>query len=61
MTIWEYNVVEKWGVPYTSQEMNQYGETGWELVTIIEAYITLKGISEKASRYYIFKRPKEKS
>jgi hypothetical protein len=58
LNIWEYNVIEKWGVPLTGQELDKYGYDGWELVTIIEAYDTIKGISSEASRYYIFKRPK---
>jgi hypothetical protein len=58
MTIWEYNVVEKWGVPFTGQEMNHYGDEGWELVSVIDSYITSKGISRKALRFYVFKRPK---
>lgn len=59
MITWEYNVIEKWGVPFTSQEMNQYGDNGWELVTVIEAYETVKGVLANPLRYYIFKRPKK--
>jgi hypothetical protein len=59
MTIWEYNVVEKWGVPFSSQEMNKYGNDGWELVTVIGAYETLKGSLSEALRYFVFKRLKK--
>jgi hypothetical protein len=58
MSAWEYEVVETWGVPLTSAAMNEYGNKGWELVTVMDAYTTLKGESEKATRYYVFKRPK---
>ena len=59
MTIWEYNVIEKWGLPFTNQEMNAYGEEGWELVTVIPSYETVKGTFSEALRYFIYKRQKE--
>ena len=57
MNLWEYNVVEKWGIPFTGEELNKYGEDGWELVTVVEAYETLQGTLSNALRYFIFKRP----
>ena len=59
MTAWEYEVVERWGLPLTSGDLNAYGAKGWELVTVIPDYLTLKGVGEKATRYYVFKRSKE--
>jgi hypothetical protein len=57
--VWEYEVVETWGTPLDSQKLNEYGAQGWELITALPDYLTLKGEVEKATRYYIFKRPKE--
>lgn len=59
MNTWEYNVIEKWGAPLMGEELNKYGDDGWELVTVIDAYITMKGITEDAFRYFVFKRPKK--
>ncbi len=56
MAKWEYSVVDKWGVPFTSEELNKFGSEGWELVTVIDAYYTLKGEAREAERYYVFKR-----
>ncbi len=56
--IWEYRVIDKWGVPLTGEELNKYGADGWELITVIESYSTMQGAAEKATRYYIFKRPR---
>jgi|WetSurMetagenome_2_1015567.scaffolds.fasta_scaffold699790_2 hypothetical protein len=58
MTIWEYEVISKSGTPLEASELSVYGKQGWELITIIEDYLTLRGIPEKATRYYIFKRPR---
>jgi hypothetical protein len=52
-------VVEKWGIPFNTRELNEIGNEGWELITAIEEYGTVKGVAEKATRYYVFKRPKE--
>ncbi len=60
MITWEYNVIEKWGVPFTSQEMNQYGDNGWELVTVIEAYETVKGVLAESLKILHIQTPKEK-
>ena len=59
MTVWEYKVVEKWGQPFNSQEMNKFGMEGWELVNHVESYETVKGSYSEALRYFIFKRPKK--
>ncbi len=59
MVTWEYEVVETWGTPLAAEQLNEYGAQGWELVTAIPDYLTLRGVGEKATRYYIFKRPKQ--
>jgi hypothetical protein len=56
---WEYNVVEIWGTPLGAEKLNEYGVQGWELVTVIPDFRTLRGVGQKATRYYIFKRPKQ--
>jgi hypothetical protein len=60
MIEWEYNVVEKWGQPFSSEDLNKYGGEGWELMTVIVAYETMRGLSTEADRYFVFKRPKKK-
>jgi len=59
MKAWQYLVVPIEGQVLTSDELNDYGDMGWELVTVEIGYSTLKGKAAKASRFYIFKRPKD--
>jgi len=43
----------------TGERLNEYGDFGWELVTIEIGYETLKGTTDRPTRFYIFKRCRE--
>ncbi|MFC1894292.1 DUF4177 domain-containing protein [Chloroflexota bacterium] len=57
MNAWEYLVISKTGRGLTSQKLNEYGDLGWELVTVTVSYKTLRGEADSPTRFYIFKRP----
>lgn len=59
MKTWEYLVIRRYGAPIGSEKLSEFGDLGWELVTVIPSYSTMRAVARKPTRFYIFKRPQE--
>jgi hypothetical protein len=56
MKAWEYLVIRRYGEPLSSERLNEFGDMGWELVTVLPSYATMRAVARKPTRFYVFKR-----
>jgi len=59
MKAWEYLVIGKRGKVLGERGLNDLGIEGWELVTVLLSYDTMRAVVRIPTRFYIFKRPKK--